>query len=192
MENKLLLCIDCQHDFINGSLAVSGAKDIMDGLTRYVEKYGKDYKSIVFTMDFHPINHCSFIENGGKWPTHCVKYTTGAAIYDPLLQATIKLSRENPNIKISFIEKGKNYFHEEYSAFDNEINKLAFKHIISDSDIEQIDCGGICGDYCVKSTISSLIHMGFTHKINVMEEFCPSIDDGSTLHNFVKTHNLTK
>lgn len=198
--NKALLIIDAQVDFIYGSLAVSGSEDIMAALTRYVERFGSEYKDIIFTMDQHPINHCSFkgIEytgrEPGQWPPHCIQYSKGASIYDPLLQAAIKLKQNNPDIHITFIEKGRNPIKEEYSAFDkeNRENRLKIYNIIDLRGIEQLDVCGIAGDFCVKSSVEDLIDMGFKNKINVIEEFCPSIDDGSTLHKLVEENSLRK
>lgn len=198
--NRLLLIIDPQVDFIYGSLPVSGSEDIMVALSRYIERFGHEYKDIVFTMDQHPINHCSFkgIEytgrEPGQWSPHCIQYSEGASIYNPLLEAAIRLIQSKPDIHLTFIEKGKNPIKEEYSAFDkeNRENRLKIYNIIDLRGIEQIDICGICGDVCVLNTIQSLIDMGFKDKINVIEEFCPSIDDGSTLHKFVEENSLKK
>lgn len=185
--NKMLLLIDCQNDFITGSLAVPGAKDIMDALTRYVEKYGKNYKIITFTMDQHPSDHCSFKENGGEWPAHCVRFSEGAAIYMPLLKAV-----NETGVRVIFLEKGKDAKKEEYSAFENFINKAGIQHLVTGEDIEQIDVSGIAAEYCVLESVKSLVNQGFSKQINVIEDFCPAIGDGSELHDFVEKNKLKK
>ena len=195
MDNKILLCIDCQNDFLEGGkLAVKGAKGIMDDLTRYVEKYGKNYKNIVFTMDQHPIKHCSFKENGGEWPMHCVQYSEGAAIYEPLLNAAINASKEATDLNISFIEKGRSPIKEEYSAFDesNKNNKVQFFNIVDFRGIKQIDVVGVAAEFCVLNSLKDLLKMGMGNKLNVMEEFIPAIGDGAVLQKFVEENNLKK
>ena len=77
MAKKLLLVIDAQYDFIFGSLAVNGADKMMEDLASYIKDSGKGYESIIATADWHPITHCSFKENGGEWPMHCVAYSNG-------------------------------------------------------------------------------------------------------------------
>ena len=62
---NVLLIIDPQIDFISGSLAVPGATEAMDFLTRWVEQHEQDYDAIVVTMDQHPADHCSFDRMGG-------------------------------------------------------------------------------------------------------------------------------
>lgn len=82
--DKILLIVDPQVDFISGSLAVEGAKEKMDALASALQNGEIDCDYVMVTKDFHPSNHCSFKENGGQWPPHCVKGTTGSCIYAPL------------------------------------------------------------------------------------------------------------
>ena len=79
--NKMLLVVDPQMDFISGTLAVDKAKEKMLELARYVREKDGDYRLKVVTMDWHPYSHCSFQDNGGQWPRHCVQNTVGAAFF---------------------------------------------------------------------------------------------------------------
>ena len=74
---QLLLIVDPQNDFINGSLAVSEAEAKMKALASYIATNAERYQAIFVTMDSHPANHCSFADNGGIWPPHCVLHTYG-------------------------------------------------------------------------------------------------------------------
>ena len=186
--NKCLILVDCQYDFLEGgSLPVSGAKGIMDDLTRYVEKYGHDYKSIVMTLDQHPLEHCSFKENGGEWPMHCIKFSHGAAPYEPLANAIIKVVMQEPKTTtLSIYPKGENKDKEEYSAFTPDSNNAkALLYHMEKLGIEQIDICGIAGNVCVLNSLGDLIKLDLKDKLNVLEDFCPSLDDGSTLHKFI-------
>lgn len=84
--DKILLIVDPQVDFISGSLAVEGAKEKMDALASALQNGEIDCDYVMVTKDFHPSNHCSFKENGGQWPPHCVKGTTGSCIYAPTME----------------------------------------------------------------------------------------------------------
>lgn len=83
--DKILLIVDPQVDFISGSLAVEGAKEKMDALASALQNGEIDCDYVMVTKDFHPSNHCSFKENGGQWPPHCVKGTTGCWV-QPLME----------------------------------------------------------------------------------------------------------
>ena len=65
---KMLLIVDPQIDFINGSLPVPLAAEAMNELASYLKVVSGMYDVKVVSADFHPWNHCSFKENGGEWP----------------------------------------------------------------------------------------------------------------------------
>lgn len=110
--DKILLIVDPQVDFISGSLAVEGAKEKMDALASALQNGEIDCDYVMVTKDFHPSNHCSFKENGGQWPPHCVKGTTGSCIYAPLWSVICNYAyRKDTDIFI----KGDSPDKEEYS-----------------------------------------------------------------------------
>lgn len=128
MKKKILFLIDCQNDFINGSLAVKGAEDIMNGLARYIERYGNEYEFFIVSCDFHPINHCSFKENGGEWPIHCVEHSVGAAVYQPILTQLNNQKLKDKTKETFFLIKGTTSTREEYSAVDSKKIKMMLQH----------------------------------------------------------------
>lgn len=114
--DKILLIVDPQVDFISGSLAVEGAKEKMDALASALQNGEIDCDYVMVTKDFHPSNHCSFKENGGQWPPHCVKGTAGSCVYAPLWSVINNYAyRKDTDIFI----KGDSPDKEEYSIFDN-------------------------------------------------------------------------
>ena len=179
---KLLLLIDCQNDFIDGSLAVAGAPEAMNELAHYIAQNADEYSAIAATLDWHPYNHSSFARYcpEGPWPVHCVQPTVGAALFQPIVDAT--QGRE-----IHFFTKGNNIATEEYSIFANPENGPALAKFISDGAFEQIDVCGLCGDYCVLNSLKGLVENGFESLINVLLPYTPSIDDGSTLRNYLSS-----
>ena len=56
-----LLVIDMQNDFISGSLAVTGAEDLLGPMSAMIEDDVWD--QIIFSKDWHPANHISFLSN---------------------------------------------------------------------------------------------------------------------------------
>lgn len=189
---KALLIVDPQFDFIDGSLPVPQAKEIMDDLTRYIVKYGNEYSFFAISCDNHPYKHISFntTEDGdgnrGQLPSHCVEYTHGASLYTPLINAVIKSSLEN-GTHIDILPKGMIEWKEEYSVVDNVDNRTLLCNVINA--VEQIDVCGIAGDVCVLETLKDLLKLGFCNKINVLEDFCPSFDEGKKLREFININN---
>ena len=183
---SLLLLVDVQYDFINGSLAVEGAPVVMDALADYIEALPKGtFDTIVMTADFHPYQHASFKDNGGLWPVHCVQHTHGASIYQPVFDA---VKKQFPQAEV--LTKGENLAVDEYSIMANRNSAKKLLSIIEDNDIQEIHIAGLCGDYCVGNSIKDLIEAGHGEKIRVLTRFIGNIDDGTTLRNIIVENNL--
>ena len=183
---KLLLLVDVQYDFINGSLAVSGAPAVMDSLAAYIaEQPAGTFSQIVMTADFHPYNQSSFKDNGGMWPVHCVAYSHGASIYQPVFEAVNKQIPCSP-----VLTKGDNVSVDEYSIMANAASAKKLLRIIEENGIQEIYVAGLCGDYCVGNSIKDLVQAGHGEKIRVLTRFIGNIDDGTTLRNIIKDNNL--
>lgn len=184
--NKLLLLVDVQYDFINGSLAVDGAPAIMDALANYIASQPKGtFASIVMTADFHPYGHASFKDNGGLWPVHCVQHSHGAAIYQPVFEAVMNLYPE-----AQVLTKGNDAAVDEYSIMANKASAKQLLELIENLGIEEIYVAGLCGDYCVGNSIKDLVAAGHGDKIRVLTRFIGNIDDGTTLRQIMTENKL--
>ena len=151
---NILLAIDLQKDFIYGALTVPGATQVLPAINAVKDRFDLVY----FTLDWHPVDHCSFREQGGPWPVHCVHHTEGAAL-DPGVMAGL------PEEKMRFILKGRVQGPEEYGAF------VGFDP--DDQDLfEPGDVVVICGiaaEYCVLESLRNLYaiseKIGFTVQV---------------------------
>lgn len=172
---KLLIVVDVQYDFCNpnGALYVNGGENIKNNILKIIT----DFDYVIFTKDSHPINHCSFISNGGSWPIHCVTNSIGEGIPVELL-----MSAKNYSIEC----KGGNPDKEEYGAFDYlEPYSTDLKYT------DSIVVCGIAGDYCVLETLKNIIkHISNTDVIKIYNDGIVSIDGGIKLQNFCKEHNI--
>lgn len=180
MKNRLLLIIDPQIDFITGSLPVPGAEQAMNLLADYLHKSASDYTHVIVTADRHPMRHCSFKSEGGKWQTHCVADSVGAAIFPAIMDRLLDI----PD-KVTILHKGENAATEEYSILKNKDAAERILAIIKDKNIEQTDICGLAGDVCVADTIRDWMTFPGKTKLNVLKEFAPSIDGGKTLESLI-------
>ena len=187
-----LIIVDCQNDFITGTLAVKGAKNSVEEIKKFIKSHKKEIDKIVFTVDWHPYNHSSFKKYGGIWPHHCVQHTPGACIEPKLLKLV-----QSMEIDYEVSLKGQIEEVEQYGAFDeiefvqdNLGSRYYFDSIVTvDATTDFVVCG-IAGDYCVKATIQNLLNSEITPKV-----FCPgiiSIDGGKAFSEFVKENKLEK
>lgn len=187
MNKITLIVVDCQYDFIRGSLAVKGAEEAVVNIKKYIEHNKESIDKVIFTLDWHLINHCSFKTNGGIWPVHCIQHGIGASIDDRLLKVCEVL-----NVPYDFILKGDDASVEEYGAFSIHCyeNCLFDKQraIFVDKDSTKVVCG-IAGDYCVKETIKNLLQFLYM-KPKVFLNGIASIDGGITINDFIEQNNL--
>lgn len=186
MKNRLLLIIDPQIDFITGTLPVPDAVSAMNSLSEYLRYNSSDYIHIIVTADRHPIQHCSFISEGGKWPVHCVADSVGAAIWPDIMDRLLEI----PD-KVSVFHKGENPDTEEYSILKNKNAADRIHKIIEADNIGNIDICGLAGDVCVADTIRDWISYGGRAGLNVLKEFTPSIDGGKTLDLLISKYGLS-
>ena len=187
-----LIIVDCQNDFITGTMLVKGAKSAVEEIKKFIKNHRNEIEKIVFTVDWHPYNHCSFKRNGGQWPQHCVQYTPGACIEPKLLKYV-----QSMNINYEVSQKGTIEEVEQYGAFseieyvsDELGERYYFDSIVTvNSNTDFVVCG-IAGDYCVKETIQNMINGEIIPKV-----FYPgiaSIDGGKIFSDFVKENKLEK
>lgn len=186
-----LIIVDCQNDFISGSMSVKKAKNALESIKHYITKNKSDIEKIIFTVDWHPYNHMSFKKYGGIWPSHCVQYTPGACIEPKLLKLVHSLE-----LDFEVVQKGCVEEVEEYGAFseidfvDDEFGKRCYlDYAIANPDSNFVVCG-IAGDYCVKETIQNMIDGGITPSILI--DGIVSIDNGTILRNFIVDNNLNE
>lgn len=200
-REKFLLAIDCQNDFVleSGALSVPGAMDDMDALLHNLltreKNLGYGYFGTVMTLDMHPVNHCSFKENGGIWPAHCVRGTNGSRPYFDLTAICERLGS-----KIAYVEKGCDADKEEYGADAEKIYKEfgMMLGISGDSDpCYQIDVDivGIMSEYCVLETTKNLVsHIkekcgdGYKPKIRLLLPFISTMDNHEKLKAFAEAN----
>lgn len=146
---KQFIIIDCQNDFISGSLACHNADQAVSKIIDYLNDNPE--ATVFYSQDWHSPTNQSFEKNGGIWPVHCVKNTMGAALSK---QFEAKLKHENhlPNEKNRFL-KGQDDEVEEYSAFFAENSDQGRLHNLLD---DEVLIAGIASEYCVLETIKEL------------------------------------
>ena len=191
MKN-ILLIVDPQNDFITGSLAVEGAEEKMMKLADYINGEHPSYDYVCVTLDTHPTNHCSFKENGGIWPAHCVYNTDGWNITEQLDDVLIDFNDQAFKC-VHFYHKGTETNSEEYSIFDNDEDGFRLynqiKELARQEDV-YVDVCGIAGDYCVLETIKGLRKFMGDKYIRVLTEYTASIDGGEKLKNYLESNEM--
>jgi nicotinamidase/pyrazinamidase len=144
----VLLVTDIQNDFLpGGRLAVAGGDAVIPLLNRYIEAFVAQGLPVYATRDWHPPGHCSFHEQGGPWPVHCVQDTPGAAFSDAL-----KLPPDT-----TVISKASLKDEEAYSSFHG----TDLDSRLRDEGIRRVFIGGLTTDYCVLNSVKDARRLGY-------------------------------
>lgn len=143
-----LLVTDVQRDFMpGGSLAVPDGDQVVAPLNAYIAAFQARRLPIFLSRDWHPADHCSFRQSGGRWPSHCVAGTQGAQWAKGLQVA--------PGARI--ISKAMDRETEAYSAFGD----TALLVLLRDLRVARLFVGGVATDYCVHATVIDARAHGF-------------------------------
>ncbi len=144
----VLLVTDIQNDFLpGGSLAVAGGDEVVPVLNRYIDAFVAQGLPVYATRDWHPQGHCSFHEQGGPWPEHCVAGSPGAAF-----AATLALP---PGATV--ISKATSRDREAYSSFQG----TDLDDRLRAAGIRRLFIGGLATDYCVLNSVRDARRLGY-------------------------------
>lgn len=165
---KALVVVDVQNDFCpGGTLAVTDGDKVIEPINDLIRKFESDGLPIVFTRDWHPVNHSSFIENGGIWPSHCVAGSKGAEFHPNLYFPSVAF----------LVSKATEPDFEAYSGFQGT-GLASWLRLI---EVDELMVTGLATDYCVKNTVIDALKLGFS--VNVVKEAIRAVnvnpDDGN-------------
>lgn len=148
VPHDALVIVDVQNDFCpGGALPVTGGHDIVPVFNRWIARARDAGATIIASRDWHPENHVSFTQQGGRWPAHCVADTPGAAFHPDLALPADAL----------IINKGTEQDRDAYSAFDG----TGLTDELRRHGIDRLWIGGLALDVCVRATVLDACREGF-------------------------------
>ncbi len=162
-----LLVIDVQRDFLpGGSLAVPEGDAVLPVINDLMRRFRDAGQPIFATRDWHPDGHCSFHEQGGPWPVHCVQRSAGAEFADELEMGD----------DVIVVSKDTEVDRNTYDGFeDTDLAEQLRSHKIG-----RIVVTGLATDYCVLNTVLAALRNGF--EVVVVEDAIRAVnvkpDDG--------------
>lgn len=163
-----ILVVDCQYDFIDGTLACGHSEDAVKNIVSFINS--NPGAKVYYSADNHSAKHCSYIPNGGTWPVHCQAGTHGAEIHSSFSK-DVKNPEQRPNDSTIYY-KGENDSLEEYSAFEAK-NKSGRK--LSDAIGHEVIVTGIATEFCVKESVIALMKSG--RKVKIKADMLGWVDE---------------
>lgn len=162
-----LLVVDVQRDFCEGGpLSIGDTASLLGPLLSTIELARNCGLMVIFTQDWHPSDHGSFVTHGGRWPVHCVAGSPGADLEPPL----------EAGQKDLVIRKGQHPNEEGYSAFES--NTLAQQ--LRSRDVDSLAICGIATDFCVLATAIDSAKLGF--KTDVLVDLTRAVDPARSVN----------
>ncbi len=147
-KGDALVIVDVQNDFLHGGpLPVPRGDEVIYILNRYAARFAREGLPVFATRDWHPPNHCSFLEQGGPWPPHGVADSEGAQ-----LAPALRLPSDTV-----IVSKGTDAGREAYSGFAS--SELAA--LLERKGVKRLFIGGLATDYCVLNTVVDALGCGF-------------------------------
>lgn len=124
---RLLVVVDMQRDFVNGSLGTKEAEGIVENVLAKIKKCKSEGWSIVFTRDTHTDEYLQ-TQEGQKLPVeHCIKGTEGWQII-PEIASYVEDVIDKPTFGSTELVK-----------------------YVGSKQVEAIELIGLCTDICVVS-----------------------------------------
>lgn len=126
---KLLVVIDYQNDFVNGSLGFKEAVDLEEYLVRLINEYHRNNDDVIFTYDTHQPNYLETQEGQNLPVVHCVENTEGWQLYG----------------KVNDLAKN------DKKIIKETFGSLQLGNYLKDKEYEEITLVGVVSNICVVS-----------------------------------------
>ena len=86
MKKEILIVVDYQIDFVNGTLANPAAAALETGIAEKVRAYRREGKPVIFTKDTHPEDYLETREGRFLPVPHCIRGSEGWGLYGALAE----------------------------------------------------------------------------------------------------------
>jgi nicotinamidase/pyrazinamidase len=143
--SRALIIVDVQRDFLPGGALPVPDGDAVVPAVRALVGTG-DFEVVLATRDWHPVDHSSFVAQGGPWPEHCVQNLPGSEL-DPGIAG---LATD------AIIDTGMSVDGPGYSAFESD----ALVALLRDRGVDEVTIVGLATDYCVAATARDALDAG--------------------------------
>ena len=166
---KVLIVVDYQNDFVDGSLGFKKAEVMDKNILNVVKKYLKN-DIVIFTLDTHKNDYLKTEEGKNLKVKHCIKGTLGHSIYGTLgdfleeyksasknvknkyfVEMSKFLKKQNLKNDIMEIENYKNVFVIEKETFGSKCLLETLRFLNSHENIKNVEIMGIATNICVIS-----------------------------------------
>ncbi|WP_139651000.1 cysteine hydrolase family protein [Raoultibacter phocaeensis] len=83
---KLLIVVDYQNDFVDGTLGFPGAELLEERIAAKIDEYREAGNDICFTLDMHGKSYLDTLEGTNLPVEHCIEGTPGSDLYGSIAE----------------------------------------------------------------------------------------------------------
>lgn len=152
---KLLVVVDMQVDFVNGSLGTKEAAKIVPAVIKKIEEYRAANDEVVFTLDTHDEDYLDTLEGKNLPVAHCVKGTPGWELIEEL--------RDFEGVR--FEKPG--------------FGSVGLLHYLAGKQYESVELIGLCTDICVISNAMLIKAALINTPVKVAQSCCAGVSPES-------------
>lgn len=153
-SEKLLVIVDYQVDFVDGTLGFSGAGDIESNIEDKIKQYLSEGQDIVFTFDTHDEGYLETREGLHIPIEHCIKDSQGHKLYGNI---------------VNYMDNAKRIFEKD------SFGSVELAKFIARSDYKTVEFVGLVSNICVLSNI--ILVQNYNKNVDIV------VDLDSTLSN---------
>ena len=154
---KVLVVIDMQNDFIDGSLGTKEAQAIVENVVNKVRVH--DYDALFFTQDTHYSNYLETQEGKNLPVPHCIYGTKGWELQKDLKEIAER-GRKTDVVHKSGFGVDPEFLYEKFSDYGYDL---------------EFEIVGLCTDICVISNVLILKALFPESKITVDSSCCAGV-----------------
>jgi nicotinamidase-related amidase len=173
---KILVVVDMQKDFIDGSLGTAEAQAIVPKVANLIKESANEDTAIIFTADSHEENYMETLEGKNLPVPHCIVGTDGWYIHPDITEAYIE---------VVDVYRHVNILNSSFDACNRLVRKpsfgsIEFQNILYEIDemdepIEEITFCGLCTGICVLSNAILAKATLPEVPINVVKDCCACV-----------------
>ena len=160
---RLLIVVDMQNDFINGSLGTKEAQTIVKPVAEYIKSFPGD---VLFTADTHGENYLDTLEGKNLPVKHCIENTPGWQLAPEINELCIDLGA---------LRYEKHTFGCDLFSNSHKLEELTGMHLPVMADYDEIELCGLCTDICVISNALLIKAFAPETKISVIADLCAGV-----------------
>jgi nicotinamidase-related amidase len=172
---KVLIVVDMQKDFVDGSLGTKEAQAIVPLVAETIEQMADPNTVVIFTKDTHHENYMNTLEGKNLPVPHCIKGTAGHSIVDEVFNAYINVIDTYADAYEVYPITDINPIRVDKPTFGSiELQNILFD--INDRiGIDEITLMGLCTGICVMSNAILAKATLPEVPVNVIEDCCACV-----------------